>query len=157
MQTFPISQAVLPFNRPVLGSAVSSMTHPSKELFHRQRALLRRPVECGWDVRLDATHGTEEALMEYSDSTFFLRMSGNAMRDVGLFDGDLLVVDRAIPAQHGSLVIAVVAGEFCVKQLQITNQGMALRAVSCELDDNQTVSEQEFSIWGVVRWSARRN
>jgi DNA polymerase V len=36
----------------------------------------------------------------------------------GIGDGDLLVVDRSLNAEHGDIVVASVAGEFTVKELQ---------------------------------------
>ncbi len=40
------------------------------------------------------------------------------MRDAGISDGDLLVVDRSLSAVHGDIVIAAIAGEFTVKELR---------------------------------------
>nr|WP_312055708.1 translesion error-prone DNA polymerase V autoproteolytic subunit [Pantoea brenneri] len=50
-------------------------------------------------------------------STFFVRASGNSMQELGLCDGDVMVVDRAEEASHGDIVIAEVNGEFTVKRL----------------------------------------
>lgn len=50
-------------------------------------------------------------------STFFVRASGFSMQDLGLCDGDIMVVDRAEEAVHGDIVIAEVNGEFTVKRL----------------------------------------
>ena len=55
-------------------------------------------------------------------STFFVRASGNSMQELGLFDGDVMVVDRAEEAVHGDIVIAEVGGHFTVKRLQLHPQ-----------------------------------
>lgn len=52
-------------------------------------------------------------------STFFVRASGSSMQELGLCDGDVMVVDRAEEASHGDIVIAEVNGEFTVKRLQL--------------------------------------
>lgn len=67
--------------------------------------------------------------IRHPSATYFLRASGNSMRDAGLKDGDLLVVDKSVTPQHGDIVIAAVDGEFTVKQLQ-TRPRLALRPMN---------------------------
>ncbi|RBZ77871.1 hypothetical protein DM072_04375, partial [Klebsiella pneumoniae] len=43
--------------------------------------------------------------------TYFLRVEGNSMEDARIHDGDVLVVDRALEPEHGSIVIAAVDNE----------------------------------------------
>jgi DNA polymerase V len=50
-------------------------------------------------------------------ATFFVRAGGDSMIDIGIHSGDLLVVDRAIPAAHGDIIVASLNGEFTVKEL----------------------------------------
>ena len=50
---------------------------------------------------------------------YFVKASGDSMIDGGISDGDLLIVDSAITASHGDIVIAAVGGEFTVKKLQL--------------------------------------
>lgn len=50
-------------------------------------------------------------------STYFVRAIGNSMTDIGLHSGDLMIVDKAVQARHGDIVIAEVEGEFTVKRL----------------------------------------
>ncbi|RBZ70839.1 hypothetical protein DM072_15670, partial [Klebsiella pneumoniae] len=44
-------------------------------------------------------------------NTYFLRVEGNSMEDARIHDGDVLVVDRALEPEHGSIVIAAVDNE----------------------------------------------
>ncbi|MEH2921521.1 translesion error-prone DNA polymerase V autoproteolytic subunit [Samsonia erythrinae] len=53
-------------------------------------------------------------------ATYFVRVSGQSMVDGGIHDGDLVVVDSALQARHGDIVIAALDGEFTIKQLQLT-------------------------------------
>ncbi len=62
-------------------------------------------------------------------ATFFVRASGNSMNDIGLKDGDLLVVDRSLRPEHGDIVIAEVDGGFTVKQL-LTRPKLALQPMN---------------------------
>lgn len=137
-----------------------SLTYPSKELFQRQRALLRRAVPAGLpcpaDDYVERRISLDEHLVRHPENTFFMRVAGDSMRGLGIFDGDLLVVDRAVPAAHGCVVIAVLDGEFTVKQLLHTAEGQVLRAAHPDYADTLIKPGQDFSIWGVVRWNVHK-
>jgi hypothetical protein len=68
-------------------------------------------------------------------------------------DRSLLVVDRAIDAVDRSVVIAVVDGDFTVKQLCRIPDGVLLRSGNDAYADIFVGEEQTLSVWGVVRWS----
>jgi DNA polymerase V len=136
-----------------------SLTHPNKELFRRQRSLLQGTVPSGATVANGHAHrgiNVNEHLIRYHDSTFFMRVAGDSMCGLGIFDGDLLVVDRTLPATHGCVVIAVLDGEFTVKQYLHGASGQILRAAHPAYPDTVVRPDQDFSVWGVVSWSGRR-
>jgi len=149
-------------SRQVLRAArgLLSLTYPNKELFHRQCALLRGAVPAGFpspaDDYVEQRISLDEHLVRHPESTFFMRVAGDSMRGLGIFDGDLLVVDRSLPAAHGCVVIAVLDGEFTVKQLLHTAEGQVLRAAHPDYPDLHIKPEQDFSIWGVVRWNVHK-
>ena len=67
-------------------------------------------------------------LVEHPQATFLLRVAGPSMRELGIDDGDLVVVDRALQARHGQIVVAVIEGEFTIKKLFRTAGMVRLRA-----------------------------
>lgn len=71
-----------------------------------------------------------EHLITHRASTFFLRAEGNSMQDIGLYDGDLLIVDRSLKPEHGDVVIAELFGEFTVKRLLIQSRGPVLQPMN---------------------------
>ncbi len=141
-------------------SVLLSLTHPNKSMFERQRALLRKAVPAGFptpaDDHVERRLSLDEHLIEHRESTFFMRVAGHSMRDLGIYDGDLLVVDRAVPATNESVVVAVLDGEFTVKQLLYTPQGKVLRAAHSDYPDVIVKADQDFSIWGVVQWNVHK-
>src|SRR5579859_7881277 len=56
-------------------------------------------------------------LLLYPEATFFMRMQGHSMRGLKIFDQDLLLVDRAVPASSGSIIVAQLNTRFLVKRL----------------------------------------
>jgi DNA polymerase V len=148
------------FNRCAAPSALLSLTRPNRDFLQRYGALLRRAVPAGLplpaDAHIELRLNLDEHLIEHKESTFFMRVAGDSMRGLGISDGDLLVVDRALPALEGCVVIAVVDGEFTVKQLRFTPHGPVLHAAHPDYPDMPVRPEQDFSVWGVVKWSIRK-
>ena len=92
-------------------------------------------------------------------ATYFVRTQGESMRDAGIHDGDLLVVDRSLDPQAGDVVIAAVAGELCVKRMQ-GREGEGQEALASDHPDFPDLAidpETGCEIWGVVRASIRNH
>ena len=102
--------------------------------------------------RLDLT----QILIQHPQSTYFWRARGTSMRDKGIDDGDLLVVDRAVRPQHGHIVVATVDGDFTVKELHLRLGRMRLKAANPTFPDITPKDEQAIEIWGVVTSSIKR-
>ena len=81
-------------------------------------------------------------------ATFFVRASGDSMQDLGLCDGDVMVVDRAETVQEGDIVIAEVDGEFTVKRLRLTPRP-ALVPMNPAYP---VIYPDELRLMGVVTW-----
>ncbi|MBK0123577.1 translesion error-prone DNA polymerase V autoproteolytic subunit [Pantoea sp. S61] len=81
-------------------------------------------------------------------STFFVRASGNSMQDLGLCDGDVMVVDRAEEASDGDIVIAELNGEFTVKRLQL-HPSLALLPMNSAYP---IIYPEHLQLLGVVTW-----
>ncbi|EMF1903431.1 translesion error-prone DNA polymerase V autoproteolytic subunit [Raoultella ornithinolytica] len=81
-------------------------------------------------------------------STYFVRAIGNSMTDIGLYSGDLMVVDKAEKPRHGDIVIAEIEGEFTVKRLLLTPRP-ALQAMNPAYPDLHPDPET-LQIFGVV-------
>ena len=89
-------------------------------------------------------------------ATFFIRAQGESMKDAGIFDGDLLIVDRGIVPRAGDIVIAVLHGELTVKRLAMTEAGSILSAENPAYPDIRP-GEAGCELWGVVTFSIRHH
>ena len=92
----------------------------------------------------------DQHLVAHKEATFFVRATGNSMVNAGIFDGDLLVVDKSIAPVHGHIVIAVIDGELTVKRLYQRKGTTALKAENPRYKDIELKEGQELQIWGVV-------
>jgi len=95
----------------------------------------------------------DEHLIEHQEATFFVRVNGNSMVGFGIHNGDLLVVDRALEPCDRCIVVAVVDGEFTIKQLCRLPDGVLLRSNGRGHGDILVGPEQDLTVWGVVRSS----
>lgn len=78
------------------------------------------------------------------------------MRGLGIHDGDLLVVGRSLAPTTGSVIIAVIDGDFIVKQLVREGGGLALRAANPAYKDILLGEGKELTVWGVIRWAIHK-
>ena len=69
------------------------------------------------DDHLDKALDLNEHLIQHPAATFFCRVAGDSMQGLGIFDGDLLIIDRAIEPAHGDVVLAALDGELTCKVL----------------------------------------
>jgi len=107
-----------------------------------------------------------EHLIAHREATFFVRVKGQSMTGAGIQDGDLLVVDRALEAGHGDIVVAVVDGaleaghgdivvavvdgELTVKRLWRRGARVRLLAENPAYAPIDLKDGQELAVWGVV-------
>lgn len=77
------------------------------------------------------------------------------MIGAGIFEGDLLVIDKSVNAKHKDIVIASVNDEFTVKRLD-TRDGIQLIAENKDYAPIKLTGEMEFAIWGVVTGMVRK-
>jgi DNA polymerase V len=102
------------------------------------------------DDHVEEHISVNDLLVRKPSATFFVRVQGDSMLNAGIHDGDLLVVDRSLPATHGKIVIAVLDGDLTVKRLDTKGPRTVLRAENPAFDDLVVGDETEFGIWGVV-------
>ncbi|MHB1657367.1 MAG: LexA family protein [Burkholderiales bacterium] len=89
-------------------------------------------------------------LITHREATFILRVSGWSMVNAGIHDGDEIIVDRALNATHGNIVVAVISNELTVKRLHKTDNDIRLIPENPEFKDILIGSDEDLIIWGVV-------
>lgn len=107
--------------------------------------------------------GYEEDRIDINDilvtnptATFYVRVKGNSMIDANINEGDILVVDRSIEAIHGSVIIAVIDGEFTVKTLYHKDGIVKLIPANPEYPEIMLKDTQELNVWGVVSYAIKK-
>ncbi|MBT7524381.1 MAG: translesion error-prone DNA polymerase V autoproteolytic subunit [Candidatus Marinimicrobia bacterium] len=104
------------------------------------------------DDHLDLPIDLNEYLVKHPAATFYVRVQGDSMDDAGIHQGDLLIVDRAEPYTMGSIVLAVLDGEFTVKKLMEKNDSLYLLSSNTAYQPIKIETETDFKVWGVVTY-----
>jgi len=138
----------------VAASRVPSVTRPVAHPLPGGGPLFAHTVRAGFPSPADdyvaETLDLNAYLIRHREATFFVRARGHSMTGAGIHDNDLLVVDRALTPRHGSIVIAVVDGEFTVKRLEKRNGRIRLRAEHPDYAPIEFQEGQELQLWGIV-------
>jgi len=103
------------------------------------------------DGRIDLN----EVLIRDITSTFILRVTGDSMEGVGIYDGDEVLVDRALTPRDGDVVIAVLDGDFTIKTLRVDPHRVVLHPENPAYPDVEVGGLSELVVWGVVVHSIR--
>ena len=92
-------------------------------------------------------------LIKNVPATFVIRVQGKSMTDVGIYDGDLLVVDKSLKPKNFSTVIANVHDELVVKSFVKEKDEQFLTSGSKRTEDKIIInSESDVFVWGVVTY-----
>lgn len=129
-------------------------------------------VEAGFpspaEGQVDEALDLNELLIEHPHATYFVRVRGDSMRDAGIHHGDLLIVDRALLPRSGDVIVAALNGEFTVKRWRELSELSSSKQKSGALVRGELVpahpqyapirvtAEDDFMVWGVVRYTIHR-
>ena len=103
------------------------------------------------DDYLENNLNLDKLLIKNRPSTFLIRAGGDSMINIGIYDGDMLIVDRSLDAKSKDIVIASIFGELTVKKLILDVHGNPQLKSENELYSNIEIKNKEdLIIWGVV-------
>jgi DNA polymerase V len=95
----------------------------------------------------------DSLLIEHPSATFIGRADGDSMQGVGIFNGDILIVDRQVQVKNNDIIVANFNGEFICKILD--TQRRLLLSANKRNQDVQITQDDQFTIEGVVIRSIR--
>lgn len=105
---------------------------------------------------IDKNLSLDDYLIEHDAATFLVRVEGESMLEAGILPGDVLVVDRSLPATHGQIVIAVVDGDLTVKKFYQHGHHVELHAENHQFPKIIIPEGSQVEIWGVVTGVVRK-
>ncbi|MCD4736818.1 MAG: translesion error-prone DNA polymerase V autoproteolytic subunit [Bacteroidales bacterium] len=110
------------------------------------------PAEDFLEKRLDLN----DYLIKNQSATFLVKVSGDSMKNAGILDGDILVIDRSVEPVSGKIVLAVLDGEFTVKKLIKKNNQVCLVPENESFTAIRITEIMDFKVWGVVTFAIHK-
>lgn len=98
----------------------------------------------------------DQEVVRNEEATFYARVSGESMQGAGLDDGDLLVIDRSMEPQHDKIAVCYIDGDFTVKRLKVTADGVFLIPENPKYQPIKVTEENELIIWGIVTYVVKK-
>lgn len=98
-------------------------------------------------------------LIKNPEATFYGRVSGDSMRDAGINEGDIAVIDRSLQPADGDVIVAYVNEEFTIKYLDLTHKEegyIELQPANPDYLPIRIDSTDNFRVWGVVVWTIKQ-
>jgi DNA polymerase V len=105
-------------------------------------------MEAGIDLNLE--------LIRNPDATFFGRVKGYSMKDAGISDGDVLVIDKSLEPRNGSIAVCFLDGEFTVKRILKENDAVFLLPANHDFKPVRITEENDFLVWGIVTYVIKK-
>ena len=96
-------------------------------------------------------------IVRHPSSTFYGRVVGDSMRDEGIEEGDILVIDKSLELQDNDLAVCFIDGEFTVKRVRLEQNAAWLIPSNSEYPLIKVTADNNFIVWGVVTYTIKKN
>ena len=104
------------------------------------------PADDYIDIDLDL----HDHLVQNPSSTFCVKAIGESMKDAGIKNGDVMIVDKSLEPKNRSIILAVIDGEFTVKRVNVNENELYLMPANNSFTPIKITEEMDFQVWGVV-------
>ena len=136
-----------------ISSYIRSREVPSTRLIPLTTATVSAGVPSPAEDYTELGIDINKYLIKNPISTFFLRVSGNSMNNAGIYNNDLLIIDRSINPNPGHIVVALLDGEFTLKRLIKEEDNYYLKADKENYPAINLFEYIDIQIWGVAIYS----
>jgi DNA polymerase V len=98
------------------------------------------------DLKIDLN----KHLIKHPSATFYGRVKGESMKDAGINNGDLLIIDKSLEPIHGKIAVCYIDGEFTLKRININNDELWLMPANESYKPIKVEEDNDFIVWGIV-------
>ncbi len=121
----------------------------------RYTPLFSIPIQAGIpstaeDAFIEHWIDMNDFLIKHPGDTFYLKVEGESMRDVGIKSGDVIVVDRVVEPFEGCIAVVDVDGDFTVKTFSHVSGKLWLVPANADFKAIRLQKGQTCAVWGVV-------
>lgn len=105
---------------------------------------------------MDLSIDLNKELVKHPSSTFYGRVSGDSMIDAGIYDGDILIIDKSLEPKDGDMAVCFIDGEFTIKYIKIEEKVIWLVPANENYKPIKATEDNDFLIWGIVTYSIKK-
>ena len=136
-----------------LYSSDTSTTLPLPYAEDGIRAGFPSPAQDYMELSIDLN----KELVPHPSSTFYGRVKGDSMKDEGIEEGDILVVDKSLELMNDDLAVCFVDGEFTLKRVRVEAETVWLVPSNKAYPEIPITTDNDFIIWGIVTYTIKKN
>lgn len=94
----------------------------------------------------------------HPETTFYAHVEGDSMRDAGILDGDIVVVDRSLTPKNGDYIVAYIDGEYTLKEFRVDPDGQSAWLIphNADFQPIKVTAESNFVVWGVITYAVHK-
>jgi DNA polymerase V len=107
---------------------------------------------------MNGTIDLNRVLVRHRETTFFARVDGDSMKDSGIGNGDIVVIDKSLDVKDGDIVVAHIDGDFVLRRIKIDKTKKCVWLLTADENASPTkiTDENDFRIWGVVTYTIKK-
>lgn len=99
---------------------------------------------------LDLSIDLNKELVKNPSTTFYARVNGQSMQDMGIDSGDLIIIDKSLEPINGKIAVCYVDGEFTMKRIKFEKDCCWLIPANKKFKAVKVNADNDFLIWGIV-------
>lgn len=111
------------------------------------------PAQDYMDLAIDLN----KELIKHPTSTFYGRVVGDSMKDEGIEEGDILVIDKSLELMDDDLAVCFIDGDFTVKRVRLESDAAWLVPSNVKYPPIKVTKDNEFMVWGIVTYTIKKN
>ena len=96
-------------------------------------------------------------IVKHPASTFYGSVVGDSMRDEGIEEGDILVIDKSLELMDDDLAVCFIDGEFTVKRVRLETDAAWLIPANPDYPKIKVTADNDFIVWGIVTYTIKKN
>jgi len=99
---------------------------------------------------IDQSIDLNRHLVKHPSATFYGRVKGYSLKNAGIDDGDLMVIDRSLEPVNGKIAVCFIDGEFTAKRIKVTKEEVWLMPDNEDYSPIKITEDNHLMIWGIV-------
>ncbi|WP_296687287.1 translesion error-prone DNA polymerase V autoproteolytic subunit [Flavobacterium sp.] len=95
-------------------------------------------------------------LIKNKEATIYAKVKDNSMKNMGVYNGDLLIIDRSLEPENDKTALCYIDGKFTAKRVKIEQNVIWLITENDDFEPIKVTQDNEFIIWGILIASIKK-